>query len=150
MSTSSAALVVELPCLRRLCLSGQRLTHQVNDQPVALDGTHAMLQLAQDLVLVLDVAALCLPIGEERLRALMGGWCDAQPEGSVSTCRTSTRVSPALIGSKPFSTENAVSKVSCSEVLITMSNSAPLACMRYISRSVLAAYLLTRVSTCVW
>ena len=72
MSSSSAALVVELPCLRRLCLSGQRLTHQAHDQPVALDGAHAMLQLAQDLVLVLDVAARRLPIEEGQIRALMG------------------------------------------------------------------------------
>ena len=56
--------IVDLPCMRRLRLSDQRLTHQANDQAVALDGAHALLQLEQDLVLVLDVAALCLPIGE--------------------------------------------------------------------------------------
>ena len=50
--------------MRRLRLSDQRLMHQANDQAVALDGAHALLQLAQDLVLVLDVAALRLPIGE--------------------------------------------------------------------------------------
>ena len=53
-----------LPCLVSLHLIDQRLTHQSYDQPVALDGAHALFQLEQDLVLVLDVAALCLPIGE--------------------------------------------------------------------------------------
>ena len=50
--------------MRRLGLGDQRLTHQAYDQVVALDGAHALLQLEQDLVLVLDVAALRLPIGE--------------------------------------------------------------------------------------
>ena len=58
--------VEHLPCLVSLRLIDQRLTHQADDQPVALDGAHALLQLAQDLVLVLDVAALCLPIRERR------------------------------------------------------------------------------------
>ena len=63
----------ELPCsgrclrcggrrVRRLRLSDQRLTHQADDQPVALDGAHALLQLEQDGVLVLDVAAPRLPM----------------------------------------------------------------------------------------
>ena len=56
---------VELPCggrcLRGLRLSEQRLAHQANDQLIALDGAHALLQLEQDLVLVLDVAAFRLP-----------------------------------------------------------------------------------------
>ena len=63
----------ELPCsgrclrcggrrVRRLRLSDQRLTHQADDQPVALDGAHALLQLEQDGVLVLDVAALRLSV----------------------------------------------------------------------------------------
>ena len=47
--------------MRRLGLGDQRLTHQAYDQAVALDGAHALLQLEQDLVLVLDVAALRLP-----------------------------------------------------------------------------------------
>ena len=47
--------------MRRLGLGDQRLTHQAYDQVVALDGAHALLQLEQDLVLVLDVAALRLP-----------------------------------------------------------------------------------------
>ena len=53
-----------LPGMRRLGLGDQRLTHQAYDQAVALDGAHALLQLEQDLVLVLDVAALRLPDGE--------------------------------------------------------------------------------------
>ena len=57
---------VVLSCtrMRRLRLSEQRLTHQAYDQPVALDGAHTLLQLEQDLVLVLDIAAFRLPIGE--------------------------------------------------------------------------------------
>ena len=61
--------MVELPCMRRLRLSDQRLTHQAYDQLVALDGAHALLQLAQDGVLVLNVEALCLPV-ERRARWL--------------------------------------------------------------------------------
>ena len=53
----------------------QRLAHQADDQPVALDGAHALahalLQLEQDLVLVLDVTALRLSIGE---RGGSGPW----------------------------------------------------------------------------
>ena len=66
--------LVVLSCtrLRRLRLSEQRLTHQADDQPVALDGAHALLQLAQDIILVLDIAALCLPIGKRLLRTLNG------------------------------------------------------------------------------
>ena len=63
--------VEHLPCLVGLRLIDQRLTHQADDQPVALDGAHALLQLAQDLVLVLDVAAFRLPIGE---RCSSGPW----------------------------------------------------------------------------
>ena len=59
-----AVQVVLLSFMHRLHLIGQRLTHQAYDQAVALVGAHALLQLEQDLVLVLDVAALCLPIGE--------------------------------------------------------------------------------------
>ena len=55
------AQTLELPGMRRLGLGDQRLTHQAYDQAVALDGAHALLQLKQDLVLVLDVAALRLP-----------------------------------------------------------------------------------------
>ena len=47
---------------------------------------------------------------------------------SVRTCRTSTFDSPALIESKEVGVTSADSKVSCSVVLITMSNLAPLAC----------------------
>ena len=60
------AQALELPCLRRLRLIEERLTHQADDQPVALVGAHAMLELIEDLVLVLDVAAL-------RLYGLEGG-----------------------------------------------------------------------------
>ena len=60
-----AVQVVLLSFMHRLHLIGQRLTHQAYDQAVALDGTHALLQLEQDLVLVLDIATLCLPIGEK-------------------------------------------------------------------------------------
>ena len=59
-----------LPCLVGLRLIDQRLTHQADDQAVALVEAHALLQLAQDLVLVLDVAAFRLSIGERV------GWCD--------------------------------------------------------------------------
>ena len=47
----------------------------------------------------------------------------------VRTCRTSIFDSPALIESKEAGVTSAVSKVSCSLVLMTMSNSAPLACV---------------------
>eukprot|EP00964_Phaeocystis_antarctica_P028398 scaffold16014_cov62-Phaeocystis_antarctica.AAC.3 len=120
--------------MHRLHLIGQRLTHQAYDQAVALDGAHALLQLAQDLVLVLDVAVLRLPIGEERLKTLYGGQCDhraralASSQGGVRTFRTSTCDNPFLIDLKPSRAESAVSKVSCSFVLMTMSNFAPLAC----------------------
>ena len=84
----------ELPCsgrclrcggrrVRRLRLSDQRLTHQADDQPVALDRAHALLQLVQDLVLVLDVAALRLPIGE---RGGSGPW-EAVGGAPISTYR---------------------------------------------------------------
>eukprot|EP00964_Phaeocystis_antarctica_P107388 scaffold72114_cov58-Phaeocystis_antarctica.AAC.6 len=53
-----------LPCLVSRRLSDQRLTHQAYDEAIALDGAHALLQLEQDLVLVLDVAALRLRVGE--------------------------------------------------------------------------------------
>ena len=55
--------------MRRLHFICQRLTHQAYDQLVALDGAHALLQLAQDGVLVLNVEALCLPV-ERRARWL--------------------------------------------------------------------------------
>lgn len=61
------AQALELPCLRRLRLIEERLTHQADDQPVALVGAHAMLELIEDLVLVLDVAALRLRIGRRGL-----------------------------------------------------------------------------------
>ena len=74
-SIQQPSQVVELPCggrcLRGLRLSEQRLAHQANDQLIALDGAHALLQLVQDLVLVLDIAAFRLPIGE---RCGLGPW----------------------------------------------------------------------------
>ena len=117
-------------CLRRLRLSDQRLTHQADDQPVALDGAHALLQLEQDGVLVSGVAALRLPIV---------GMSAAQGPGRRLTCshRGAVKVasapaarppSTALIESKEAGVTSAVSKAPCSVVLITMSNSAPLAC----------------------
>ena len=68
-----------LPCLVGLRLVDQRLMHQADDQPVALDGAHALLELEQDGLLVRGVAALRLPMytnASERgaqLRALGGG-----------------------------------------------------------------------------
>ena len=85
--------IVDLPCMRRLRLNDQRLTHQANDEAVALVGAHALLQLEQDGVLVSGVAALRLPIvgmsaaqGPERRLT-----CSQRSgQGSVRTCRTST------------------------------------------------------------
>ena len=64
MAIEQLVQIVDLPCMRRLRLSDQRLTHQAYDETVALDGAHALLQLEQDGVLVLDVAALRLRVGE--------------------------------------------------------------------------------------
>ena len=50
-------------------------------------------------------------------------------QGGVLTCRTSIFDSPALIEAKEAGVTSAVSKVSCSFVLMIMSNSAPLACV---------------------
>ena len=61
MAIEQLVQIVDLLCMLRLRLSDQRLTHQAYDETVALDGAHALLQLAQDVVLVLDVSALCLP-----------------------------------------------------------------------------------------
>ena len=64
-SVPQAVQVVGLPGMRRMHLTGQCLTHQAYDQAVALVGAHTLLQFEQDGVLVFDVEALRLPVGEK-------------------------------------------------------------------------------------
>ena len=112
-----------------LRLSGQCLTHQAHDQPVALDRAHAVLELAQDLVLVLNVAALRLPIEEDQIRAPRGvlSHTKVKQPSAARTCCTSTD-SPAWIDliSECFSL---LSKSCCCSALIAMSSLAPLNCV---------------------